>query len=323
MAVPKYHEMMLPILQKLGEISASSALSSKQIREFVCERFYLTDSDRSETIPSGLARYMNNAQWACTYLKQAGLIESPKRGVFCITERGRSYLERGKSAITKNDLMEFPEFVSFSSKSNKAKDSRNDSDASGKPNGINGGQVAFPAESTPEDILDQSFKDINTALAEDLLELILQQSPDFFERLVVDLLLAMGYGDSRTESGTVTKKTGDGGIDGIVREDKLGFDNIYIQAKRWDTDRSVCAPDLQAFVGALTGAGANKGLFITTARFSSGAREYAEKQHAVKLVLVDGDELARLMIAHGVGVSVKHRYEIKSIDSDYFDAEGT
>ena len=132
-------------------------------------------------------------------------------------------------------------------------------------------------DTTPEDVIEESFKNINNVLAEDLLDLIMQQPPDFFERLVVDLLLAMGYGDSRSELGTVTKKTGDGGIDGIIREDKLTFDNIYIQTKRWDPSKSVCTPEVQGFVGALTGAGTNRGLFITTTHFSSGARNYAKK----------------------------------------------
>lgn len=147
----------------------------------------------------------------------------------------------------------------------------------------------------------------------------MQQSPAFFERLVVQLLLAMGYGDSFDESGSVTPLSNDGGIDGVIREDKLGFENIYIQAKRWDLNASVRRPDLQAFVGALTGTGATKGLFITTARFSKGALQFASMQHAIKLVLVDGDQLARLMVAHNVGVSVRHTYEIKGIDRDYFD----
>lgn len=314
MAVPKYHEMMLPILEHLDKTQNGAAVSSKQIREFVAAHFRLSEEDRADTIPSGSARYMNNAQWACTYLKQAGLVESPKRAFFQITERGREFLSRDKSAMSQKDLLEFPEFRAFINKSRK--------EAASTPANNSGKNSDTGQDSmTPEEVVEQSFRDINNALAEDLLALITQQPPDFFERLVVDLLLAMGYGDSRSESGTVTKKTGDGGIDGIIREDKLGFDNIYIQAKRWEPAKSVCAPEVQGFVGALTGAGANKGLFITTAHFSSGARDYAKKQHAVKLVLIDGDELTQLMIAHGIGVTVKHRYEIKGIDRDYFDSE--
>lgn len=314
MGVPKYDEMMLPILQMLGQASEGQIFTSREIRDFICERFDLTDTDRAETIPSGLPRYMNNTQWACTYLKQARLIESPKRAMFRITKRGREYLGRETAYISKNKLMEFPEFALFATKSNKKNNG-----TGGEKKKKNEPSLAASAETTPEDLLEQSYKDINAALAGDLLELVLQQSPEFFEKLVVDLLLAMGYGDSRTESGTVTKRTGDGGIDGIIREDKLGFDSIYIQAKRWAVTRSVGAPDLQAFVGALTGLGASKGLFITTSRFSSGAKKYAETIHGVKLVLVDGEELAQLMIAHGVGVTIRHRYEIKGIDRDYFD----
>lgn len=304
MAVPKYNEMMLPILQRLGQLDEGQDLTSKQVREFVCDHFGLSDDDRLDMVASGSPRYVGNAHWACTYLKQARLIESPKRGTYHITARGRSYLGRNTTTISRNDLMEFPEFAAFVTKGNKKK-----ADPS-----------SMSAETMPEDLLEQSFKEINAALAEELLEMVLQQPPYFFERLVVDLLLAMGYGDSRTESGFVTKKSGDGGIDGVIREDKLGFENIFIQAKRWDAKSSVGTPELQAFVGALTGRGANKGLFITTARFSSGARQYAKAQHAVKLVLVDGDELAHLMITYGVGVSVRHRYEIKGIDNDYFDS---
>ena len=174
---------------------------------------------------------------------------------------------------------------------------------------------------SPEDAIEAAFQSIETALVSDLLEAIMQQSPAFFERLVVQLLLAMGYGDSFDESGSVTPFSNDGGIDGVIREDKLGFDNIYIQAKRWELNASVGRPELQAFVGALTGTGATKGLFITTARFSKGALQYANMQHAVKLVLVDGDQLARPMIAHNVGVSVRHTYEVKGLDRDYFDIE--
>ena len=317
MAVPKFDAMMLPVLQYLGSQPGSEPRTNREIRSFVADHFELSPEDRADTIPSGNPRYANNAMWACTYLKQAKLIVSPKRGSFVITERGFDFLKRNLPRITKNDLMEFPEFASFATKGSRCSE----------PPVENASRTSHDAaadrmdSSTPEELLQQSFNDINAALSSDLLDAIMQQSPDFFEKLVVDLLVAMGYGDSRVESGFITRKTGDEGIDGVIREDKLGFDNIYIQAKRWNPDASVNRPELQAFVGALTGAGATKGLFITTAHFSSGAKEYASKQHAVKLVLVDGNELAQLMIAHNVGVAVKQRYEIKSLDSDYFDTE--
>ncbi len=172
---------------------------------------------------------------------------------------------------------------------------------------------------SPEDSIEAAFNSIDSALVTDLLEAIMQQTAEFFERLVVELLLSMGYGDSLEDSGQVTPLSNDGGIDGVIREDKLGFDSIYIQAKRWALDASISRPEVQSFVGALTGTGATKGLFITTARFSKGAQEFAKAQHTVKLVLVDGDQLARLMIAHNVGVTVRRTYEIKSLDRDYFD----
>lgn len=311
MSVPKYNEMMLPILTRLGEESEGAILSSKQIRAFIVEHYGLSAVDVAETIPSGVQRYANNATWACTYLRQAGLLTSPRRGSYCITERGRGLLAEGPSSIGKNLLMRYPEFVEFIRKGRGGSTQRDASDQEGA--------CMNRSESTPEDVIKESFDEINAALASELLDMIIRQTPEFFERLVVDVLLAMGYGDSRTESGVVTNATHDEGIDGIVREDKLGFDSIYIQAKRWAPDRTITRPELQAFVGALTGAGATKGLFITTAHFSSGAREYAKQQHATKLVLVDGEELTLLMIAHGVGVSVKHRYELKGIDRDYFD----
>ena len=312
MSVPKYNDMMLPVLMRLGQEDDGVSLSSKQLRTFIVEHYKLGEEDISETIPSGMKRYANNMLWACTYLKQARLISSPKRGLYCITSRGRDLLSESPSQIDKNLLLRYEEFGSFVHRDKKRAALSGDSVSPCE-------KRENQADGTPEDLIKESFDEINAALASELLDAILQQTPAFFEKLVVDVLLAMGYGDSRADSGVVTKATGDEGIDGIVREDKLGFDNIFIQAKRWAIDRTVTRPELQAFVGALTGAGATKGLFITTARFSSGAREYAERQHATKLVLVDGGELARLMIAHGVGVSVKQRYELKGIDQDYFD----
>lgn len=227
-----------------------------------------------------------------------------------ITERGNELLSSGVDKLNRQALMVYPEFCDFLNRSRKPKGSVEAEDS----------QVETTEEAeSPEDAIEEAFRSIETALVSDVLEAIMQQTPAFFERLVVQLLLAMGYGDSLEEAGRVTPLSGDGGIDGVIREDKLGFDNIYIQAKRWDLSASVKRPDLQAFVGALTGTGATKGLFITTARFSKGALEYASIQHAVKLVLVDGDQLARLMIAHNLGVSVRHTYEIKGVDRDFFD----
>lgn len=239
-----------------------------------------------------------------------------KGGTYLVTQRGLDLVNSGVEKLDRQALMRFPEFCDFLNRSRKGKDvsEKKTEETVTQP-------MAVEESESPEDTIDEAFRSIETALVSDILEAIMQQSPVFFERLVVQLLLAMGYGDSLDDSGSVTPLSNDGGIDGVIREDKLGFDNIYIQAKRWDLNACVGRPDLQAFVGALTGTGATKGLFITTARFSKGALEYAGMQHAVKLVLVDGDQLARLMIAHNVGVSVRHTYEIKGIDRDYFDID--
>lgn len=312
MAVPKYDEMMVPVLRRIGA-EPGAAVTSKQLRRFVIDHWGLSDSEAAETISSGFERYANNMLWACTYLKQAKCIESPKRGTYVITDRGLELLGTGVESLDRQSLMRYPEFCDFLNRSRK-----------GKPSATQvivneSSQSAAEEGESPEDAIEGAFRSIEAALVSDILEAIMQQSPAFFERLVVQLLLAMGYGDSFDESGSVTPLSNDGGIDGVIREDKLGFENIYIQAKRWDLNASVGRPDLQAFVGALTGTGATKGLFITTARFSKGALQFASMQHAIKLVLVDGDQLARLMVAHNVGVSVRHTYEIKGIDRDYFD----
>ena len=315
MPVPKYDEMMMPVLQRIAE-DPNTAVTSKQLRQFVIEHWNLSDAEVAETISSGFERYANNMLWACTYLKQAKCIESPKRGTYLVTKRGQDLKDSGIDKLDRRVLMQYPEFCDFFNRSRKTKDSSKGATIETLPSPI----IVNESES-PEDAIEAAFQSIETALVSDLLEAIMQQSPAFFERLVVQLLLAMGYGDSFDESGSVTPFSNDGGIDGVIREDKLGFDNIYIQAKRWELNASVGRPELLAFVGALTGTGATKGLFITTARFSKSALQYANMQHAVKLVLVDGDQLARLMIAHNVGVSVRHTYEVKGLDRDYFDIE--
>lgn len=309
MTVPKYDDMMLPVLTYLSGLPEGDTATPKELRDYAADYWRLSDEEKAETIPSGFARYMNNVQWACTYLKQAGCIVSPKRATFQITQRGRDLLKSGIGKITQRELAAYPEFQEFLRRTRKPKDA----------SGTTSQDASVSSPESPEEAIETAFNSIDSALVMDLLEAIMQQTPEFFERLVVELLLAMGYGDSFEDSGQVTPLSNDGGIDGIIREDKLGFDSIYIQAKRWALDASISRPDVQSFVGALTGTGATKGLFITTARFSKGAQEFADAQHTVKLVLVDGNQLARLMIAHNVGVSVRRTYEIKSLDRDYFD----
>ncbi len=322
MAVPKYHEMMQPVLAILSD---GNARTNKELQESVAQHFNLNAEDRGDRIKSGVARYVNNVSWACVYLKQAGLIESAdKRGTYRITDAGMQLLAKNVQSLNTNDLMAYPGFVAFIHRQNKEQKSNH------KTKSTQGTTFPISAatpqsteqnleDKSPEETIDESLQQIRDKLADDLLAAIMQQTPDFFESLVVRLLCAMGYGDMQSDAGVVTKKTGDEGIDGIVREDKLGFDKIYVQAKRWDLNSSVGRPELQKFVGALTGIGADKGLFITTAQFSEQAKTYAHQQHAAKLVLVDGQTLAGLMIDNNVGVSVRTTYEVKSLDRDFFE----
>lgn len=222
-----------------------------------------------------------------------------------ITPAGRQVLNENPPQIDNLYLQRFESFRKFISPNN------NEESTTSIP-------AAKVSSKTPQDILDEAFQQIDTTLADDLLSEIMKQPPAFFEHLVVKLLTQMGYGGSVDDAGTVIGQTGDEGIDGIIREDKLGFSLIYIQAKRWDCDKTVGRPEIQKFVGALAGQGASKGLFITTAQFTKEARQYAEKQHTTKVVLVDGTTLAKLMIEYDLGVSTEATYEIKRIDSDFF-----
>lgn len=237
-------------------------------------------------------------------MKRADPVQSPSRGIYVITPVGRQVLNENPLQIDNLYLQRFESFQKFIS-----------------PNNNEETALLAPAEKvsgkTPQDILDEAFQQINTTLADDLLSDIMKQHA-FFEHLVVKLLMQMGYGGSVDNVGTVIGQTDDEGIDGIIREDKLGFSLIYIQAKRWDCDKTVGRPEIQKFVGALAGQGASKGLFITTAKFTKEARQYAEKQHTTKVVLVDGTTLAKLMIEYNLGVSTEATYEIKRIDSDFF-----
>jgi len=272
-------------------------------------QFKLTDAEMEEWLPSGKQLvYKNRIGWALTYLKKAKVIESPARASFRITALGHNILAEDPQVVDQNYLKQFEGFQAFISNTND--DTLLDDDLSD-----------IGSDESPQDLLDRAYKTISNTLTDDLLNEVMNQSPDFFEKLVVDLLVAMGYGGSKIENSQVLGKTGDEGIDGIIKEDKLGFDKIYIQAKRWDTDRTVGRPELQKFVGALTGQGASKGAFITTASFTKEAIEYVSKQHACKIVLIDGKSLAALMVEHNIGVSIENTYYIKRIDTDYFNDE--
>ena len=302
MPIPKYDEMYRAFLDCLAD---GQLHRSKEVKDTVAGVFSVSKKERAEMLPSGKQPLFDNRiGWTRTYLKKAGLVQSPSRGIYVITPAGRQVLNENPRKIDNLYLQRFESFRKFIS-----------------PDGEDSGTPA-PAEKvsgkTPQDILDEAFQQINTTLADDLLSEVMKQPPAFFEHLVVKLLTQMGYGGSVDNAGAVIGQTGDEGIDGIIREDKLGFSLIYIQAKRWDCDNTVGRPEIQKFVGALAGQGASKGLFITTAKFTKEARQYAEKQHTTKVVLVDGTTLAKLMIEYNLGVSTEATYKIKRIDSDFF-----
>ncbi|MGI8965113.1 MAG: restriction endonuclease [Limisphaerales bacterium] len=289
---------MLPLLQFATD---GKEKKFSEAIDFIAEQFKLTQEERAELLPSGnQSRFDNRVGWSRTHLKNAGLIEYVRRGVFKISKRGQQVLAQKPKIINLKFLNQFPEFVEFRKKRETAQAS-----PSIQIVGI-----------TPEEQMAQLAQELRTKLADELLEQIRTMNPYRFERLVLDLLLAMGYGGSREEAATVTQKSGDEGIDGLINEDRLGLDCIYLQAKRWQN--SVGRPDIQSFVGALDGKRAEKGIFITTSNFGPTAVEFT-KSISKRVILIDGARLAELMIQHNVGVSLAYAYEVKRIDSDYFE----
>lgn len=304
MSVPKFFEFLPVVLRILLDGTEKTV---KQLREESIMLLKVSEEDCKELLPSGRQRTVDNrVNWAVTYLKNAKLINAVRRGIYVITDEGhKAYADVGD----KLDLSYLERYESFRTFHGTAYVTNTNVKLQDRP-----------VEDTPQDMFDKAYSQINAALAEELLAVIVERSPKFFEQLVVDLLLKMGYGSTIDSAGVVVGKSGDEGIDGIIREDKLGFSNIYIQAKRWDpSTMTVGRPEIQKFVGALAGQGASKGLFITTTTFTKEAVNYADKQSAAKIVLVDGGQLTRLMIEYGIGVSVQSIYTIKKIDSDYFD----
>lgn len=303
MSIPKYNELYRPLLEYIRD---GQARTTAELEEALARQFSLTDADRQERLSSGTLTFCNRIAWARTYLKKAGLVTSPKRGTVQITPEGKNAVDKPGLRIDNDFLATFPTFADFQKGGQTATTAEN------RPSSVS------EDEDSPQDSLDRAYTRIRQTLAEDVLTEIMRQTPSFFEQLVVHLLEVMGYGGSLENAGTVTRASGDEGIDGIVKQDKLGFDQIYIQAKRWDPTACVGRPDIQKFVGALAGQGATRGLFVTTAKFSEEAHAYARKQHTTKIVLVDGQKLAELMIDHNLGVTPIARYEVKRIDSDFF-----
>ena len=306
MTIPDFQAIMLPLLQY---VSDGKEHSLRDAITYLADIFNLIDEERKELLASGQqAVFDNRVGWARTYLKKADLLVSPKRGYFQITDKGKDVLIQNPGEINIKFLNQFPGFIEF--KTTKKDNDKLDSEIT---------EIIEISETTPQESIEFGYQKIRKELELELLNRVKSCSPDFFERLVVDLLIRMGYGGSRRDAGRAIGKSGDGGIDGIIKEDKLGLDIVYIQAKRWD-NTVVGRPEIQKFVGALHGQRARKGVFITTSRFSQEAREYVSIIDS-KIVLIDGQELAQLMIDNHVGVSTVSIYEIKKIDSDYFTDE--
>ena len=294
MTIPKYEEIMLPLIKLASDNEEHHV---REAYDNLAKRFNLSEKEKKELLPSGLQSiFENRFGWAKTYLVKAGLLESKKRGYFNIIKRGSAVLQENLKEINVEYLKKYPEFLDFQ-KSVKIPTSK------GK------------TESTPFEIIENNFQLIKSNLANELLQKVKESNPIFFENLVVDLLVKMGYGGSRRDAARVIGKSGDGGIDGIIKEDKLGLDVIYIQAKKWEG--GVSRPEIQKFVGALEGQKAKKGIFITTSTFSKEAKDYAS-QISSKVILIDGEQLVDFMIENDIGVSKEIVYEVKKIDIDYF-----
>lgn len=306
MAIPDYQTLMLPLLKVAGDEQEHSL---REAVEALSSQFELTDQERQTLLSSGQQTVIaNRVGWARTYMKKAGVLESTRRGYFRITPRGLEILRAGPSRVDDDYLNRFAEFAEFK----KARPSK-EVETSNVP-------ASLPSERTPEEEIEDAYQRIRNSLATELLATVRASTPERFERLVVDLLVRMGYGGTRRDAGQALGKSGDGGIDGIIKEDRLGLDAIYIQAKRWADTNGVGRPEIQKFAGALQGHRARKGVFITTSYFTKDAEDYVTRIDS-KIVLIDGETLAQLMIDHGLGVAPVAAYEVKRIDSDYFADE--
>lgn len=310
MAIPDFQTAMLPLLKLVAD---KKVWKVRDAVDCLADQFQLTPDERSALLPSGGALvFSNRVAWARTYMAKAALLRSPARGQLQITERGIELLSTHPLAISIETLSQYPEFVAFREGSKPT----SQQEGASSPTLTFIGRAMVPV--SPQESLEQAHSDLTAALNSDVVELLKTTTPVRFEQIVVDVITSMGYGGSRQEAGKAIGKSGDEGIDGIINEDRLGLDTIYLQAKRWENP--VGRPEIQKFVGALAGQQASKGIFITTSVFTKEADDYARKIPQ-KVILVNGAQLARLMIEHNVGVSTVATYELKKVDSDYFAEE--
>jgi restriction system protein len=305
--IPTYDALMLPVLRHCAE----KLWQMRELTTRIADDLALTQDERNQLLPSGGSTVIaSRVAWAKTYLKQAGLLEQPKRSVVQISERGREFLKTAPEKIDSKTLLTFDDFRAFQN--------RTKSSGQSVVSPVPATAATIEASSTPEEQIDLASNTLDELLRDSVLARMLESSPAFFEKIIVDLLLAMGYGGSRADAGEQLGGTGDGGVDGLIREDQLGLDRVYLQAKRYKPGNTVTSETVRAFIGALVGKGAHKGVLITTSTFSKDALTAANQSGSLRIVLIDGDALTKLMVRFNVGVRVKQTVEIKRIDLEYF-----
>ncbi|MFY9970777.1 MAG: restriction endonuclease [Roseiarcus sp.] len=309
MSIPDYQTLMLPLLR----LAADGEKRVADVADRIADEFKLSPEEREALLPSGRQRVLNNRiHWAKFYMSKASLISSPGRGRFVATDEGRKLLTSGPDQINVALLMKYPSFRDFHKSEREA--------SSESEEVVFDSKVTKAATITPEEQIEAAYQAVRSALRADLLDRIGQNNPSFFEQLIVDLLVAMGYGGSRKNAASQLGQSGDGGVDGVINEDRLGLDRVYVQAKRYTNGSAVGRPEVQAFVGSLVGLGATKGVFVTTSTFSNHAREFV-RHLSQRVILLDGQSLADLMIEHGVGVRTSRAIEFKRLDEDFFSED--
>lgn len=316
MLIPDFEMLMLPFLRILSDQQEHHI---RDVIETLALEFALTPEERKELLPSGQqCIFDSRVSWAKTYLKKAKLLDNPQRGIVKITRRGRRVLMKKPLKVNIQLLRQFDEFKAFQAPKTSRK--HKNIKAQQMSAHVAESQMEYFSRRTPEELLENAYQAVRASLARELLNQVLAMSPTFFERLVIELLVKMGYGGSIKDAGKTTKRSSDEGIDGTIKEDKLGLDIIYLQAKKWRPGNVVGRPEIQKFVGALAGQGAKKGIFITTSSFSKEAKNYIP-QNAAKIVLIDGEQLTQLMIDFNLGITTQNTYHLKKIDNDYFSGE--
>jgi len=314
MSIPDYQTLLLPVLR----LSAEGQHRVIEVIDRIADEFALSAAEREQMLPSGKQRVLHNRiHWAKFYLTKAGLIDVPSRGNFVATEAGRQLLAKKPGRIDVAMLeVASPAFQEFLSGQRHV----NQNGGAVERASVAAAVVNATSAITPEEQIESAYRTLHSALASDLVERVMRNSPTFFERLIIELLVKMGYGGSHTDAAKQLGRSGDGGVDGVINEDRLGLDRVYIQAKCYSADRSVGRPDVQGFLGSLVGQGASKGVFVTTSTFSGHAREFV-RHLPQRIVLIDGTTLAELMIEHGVGVRLSRPIELKKLDEDFFADE--